>query len=71
MAQFANSLAYGSLPDSVGTGNGFGYFSSSPGTSNVLLDTLSLSFITIPEPATALLLLTGVPLMLRRQRGVV
>ncbi len=68
----ASPLAYSALPNSVGVVNGFGYFTSSPGTSNVLLDTIALQIVTaaptIPEPASALLLLAGVPMMMRRRR---
>lgn len=70
IALLANPLAYTDLPDAVGTGNGFGYFSSTPGTSNILLDTLALQILVIPEPATMVLLLTGVPMMFRRRRHV-
>ncbi len=55
--QFAAPLAYGDLPSQSDTTNGIGFFSSTPGLSNVDVDflTLNIPLAAVPEPGSLVL----------------
>ena len=60
VAQFGTPILYTSLATNSDTGNGVGYFSSSPNRSDVTLDLFRLtSGSTVPEPASLVLLSMG------------
>jgi hypothetical protein len=66
MAKFSSPLDYLALPGQATTSNGFGYFGSTPGVSDVHLD--YIQFGPVPEPTTLGLLLLGGLALLRRHQ---
>ena len=58
-----DTRSYASFPDDISSDQGFGIFTSTPGMSDYVIDSVYFGPV-VPEPASVLLLLAGGVLML-------